>query len=305
MIWILGGDRPVENDKHRAIIEAMAKGLKKGDGGSHLMTFHPSGSSSSTKYFPDADWLDFHMMQSGHSRPDKPNAERIAEDIKIAPKKPVLDGEPCYEDHPLRGRNNWDRRNEVGFTLQWFDEWDARNAGYRAVLAGACGHTYGNHNIWQMWQPGRDPITASRTPWTEALDHPGARQMGYLKDFFMARPFWELKRDDALISKAGKEETSPIVAISQDRKFLVTYLPTGGNITLDTGKLSGEKIRGWWFNPRQNTAQLIGVFTKPNVKEFQAPGDGHNNDWVLVLEEASVDRPRIGTTYNQYEPKAE
>ncbi len=43
IIWILGGDRPIENETHRAIIRAMAQGLKKGDGGRHLMSFHPQG----------------------------------------------------------------------------------------------------------------------------------------------------------------------------------------------------------------------------------------------------------------------
>ncbi len=33
IIWILGGDRVVENDTHRAILRAMAAGLREGDGG--------------------------------------------------------------------------------------------------------------------------------------------------------------------------------------------------------------------------------------------------------------------------------
>lgn len=40
IVWMLGGDRPVENDGHKAIIRAMARGLRRGDGGAHLMTFH-------------------------------------------------------------------------------------------------------------------------------------------------------------------------------------------------------------------------------------------------------------------------
>ena len=33
IIWILGGDRPIENESHRAIVRAMAEGLREGDGG--------------------------------------------------------------------------------------------------------------------------------------------------------------------------------------------------------------------------------------------------------------------------------
>ena len=43
IVWILGGDRPIENDTHREIIRRMALGLHKGDGGTHLHTFHPTG----------------------------------------------------------------------------------------------------------------------------------------------------------------------------------------------------------------------------------------------------------------------
>src|SRR6185437_9363608 len=43
LVWILGGDRGVDNDEQKEIIRAMARGLRKGDGGSHLMTFHPPG----------------------------------------------------------------------------------------------------------------------------------------------------------------------------------------------------------------------------------------------------------------------
>ena len=65
------------------------------------------------------------------------------------------DGEPRYEDHPI----DWKPANG------WFDAADVRQAAYWAVLAGAAGHTYGDHNLWQMWQPGRAPVSSARTPW--------------------------------------------------------------------------------------------------------------------------------------------
>ncbi len=67
IVWVLGGDRPVENDHHRAIIRSMATGLRRGDGGRHLMTFHPSGGHGSAEYFHDEPWLDFNMRQNGHA----------------------------------------------------------------------------------------------------------------------------------------------------------------------------------------------------------------------------------------------
>ena len=67
LIWILGGDRNVENDGQKAVIRAMARGLRKGDGGNHLMTLHPSGGNGSSTWFHDDAWLDFNMRQNGHT----------------------------------------------------------------------------------------------------------------------------------------------------------------------------------------------------------------------------------------------
>jgi Protein of unknown function (DUF4038) len=66
IIWILGGDRPVETDTQREVLSSMARGLKKGDGSTHLITFHPGGGHSSAEYFHDEPWLDFNMRQNGH-----------------------------------------------------------------------------------------------------------------------------------------------------------------------------------------------------------------------------------------------
>src|SRR3546814_7197326 len=56
------------------------------------------------------------------------------------------------------------------------------------MLSGACGHTYGNHNIWQMLEPGRDPVSFARTGWRFAINHPGAFQAGYMRRLFESLP---------------------------------------------------------------------------------------------------------------------
>lgn len=43
IIWIVGGDRPIESETHRLIVRAMAEGLREGDGGEHLITMHTWG----------------------------------------------------------------------------------------------------------------------------------------------------------------------------------------------------------------------------------------------------------------------
>jgi len=67
LVWVLGGDRAVDSDGQKEVIRAMARGLRAGDGGAHLMTFHPPGGRGSSAWFPSDDWLDFHMRQNGHA----------------------------------------------------------------------------------------------------------------------------------------------------------------------------------------------------------------------------------------------
>ena len=69
----------METERQKAIVRAMAAGLKKGDAGRHLMTFHPSGGQSSAEWFQADLWLAFNMLQSGHGY-NHANYERIARD---------------------------------------------------------------------------------------------------------------------------------------------------------------------------------------------------------------------------------
>lgn len=280
VIWILGGDRPVEDDRHRAIIRAMAEGLEKG-GGAHLMTYHPSGGSSSADYFRDEGWLDFNMLQSGHDR-NRDNAEMIRKDYDRKPTKPCLDGEPGYEDHPDR----FDTKNG------YLDAADARRFAYWGVLAGACGHTYGCHDIWQFLNPERFPaVTAARTPWREAMKLPGSGQMKHVRALFESRPFLKLVPDDGLIaSDPAKGKDRARAARASDGSYAFAYLPTGKPVTIDSSRLGQGKPKATWFDPRDGSTRP--AESKPNSAgekshAFEPPTSGPGQDWVLILDAAN------------------
>ena len=85
IIWILGGDRNIRKESERAIIEAMAAGIKAGDEGQHLLTFHPRGPGRSSDYFHQADWLDFNMVQSSHAAHGFDNGLFMDHDYALVP----------------------------------------------------------------------------------------------------------------------------------------------------------------------------------------------------------------------------
>jgi len=58
--------------------------------------------------------------------------------------------------------------------------------------------------------------------------------------------------------------------------------------------LSGERLRAWWFNPRDGTSQLIDEFAKTDTRSFAPPMPGEQIDWVLVVDDAAKDYPPPG-----------
>ncbi|GAB4136424.1 MAG: glycoside hydrolase family 140 protein [Thermogutta sp.] len=284
IIWILGGDRNPETPGHLAVIRAMAQGLREGDGGRHLMTYHPMGGSHSAQWFHADDWLAFNMFQSGHGALHFPNYRTTLALRERTPIKPVLDGEPRYEDHPV----NW--KQDSG----WFDDWDVRQAAYWSMLSGACGHTYGNHNIWQMYEPPRRPISHARTAWKTALRHPGAEQMGLMRSILTQRPFHKLLPDQSLIRgfelEGGDHRRA---ARAEDDSFALAYLPTGGELTVTWNPPGARRIRIWWFDPRTGDVRMEGEKDAEGAISLRAPGEGRGNDWLLILDNVSADLPPL------------
>lgn len=289
VIWILGGDRPAVDDKEgdfRAVWHAMASAIEAATGGRHLITYHPMGGRSSSEWFHETPWLDFNMLQSGHGAKDGANHKMIAADYGRSPAKPVLDGEPRYEDHPV----NW--KPDLG----WFDDYDVRQAAYWALFAGAFGHTYGCHDVWQMLTPARKPVSSARTPWREAIELPGAWQMGHVRRLMLSRPFLSRIPDAALVA-GGQGEGADHVEATRDRDgaYAFVYVSTGRAVTVDLGRLSGARVKGWWFDPRTGGATTIGEWPREAMRAFTPPGTpGRGNDWVLVLDDASKRFPPPG-----------
>lgn len=283
VIWMLGGDRAPESEAHHAVIQAMANGIEDGPGGSHLTTYHPMGGRQSWEWFHEDEWLDINVYQSGHGEIDSPNYRVTAEGYALEPVKPVIDGEPRYEDHPV----NWDPANG------WFMAFDVRQALYWSVLAGAAGNTYGNHNIWQMWQPGRDPISSARTPWREALAHPGAAQSGFAKELFLSRRFLDLVPDTSILVSSVMTGAMH-VQTARDRagRYLMAYIPYGSTVEIALSSLSGNRHRAWWFDPRTGASTEIGTFARSDpqhTQRFDPPGaEMRGNDWVLVVDDVAA-----------------
>jgi hypothetical protein len=292
IIWILGGDRPIDNEEQKAIIRAMASGLRKADGGNHLMTFHPPGNAGSSQWFQADGWLDFHMRQNGHAAEFTDRYSKTRGDYDLKPTKPVIDGEPIYEDHPVSF-------NAKG--LGHSTAADVRRALYWDLFGGACGHTYGHHSVWQFWKPGRAPVNNPLQPWSEAVDQPGATQMIHGRRLIESRPILTRVPDDRVIVTDRVPTAVPgagryrfVATRDTDRTYAMVYVPVGRPFSIRMDAIKAAKVKAWWFNPRTGAATTIAEFDNVGERVFRSPDPGENLDWVLVLDDAAKNYPPPG-----------
>ncbi len=280
MIWILGGDRnPREGSQDVEVWRSMAEGITEAHGGKDkvMMSFHPqSDSQGASRWFHTDDWLDFNMFQNGHCR-DTPIYDNIKGSYDRKLIKPVLDGEPLYEDHPVCF-------NPV--ELGTSSPYDVRRYAYLNVFAGAFGHTYGCHDIWQMYSSKREGINQPHFYWSLAIDLPGAKQMKYLRRLIESRSMLDRIPDQSLILESNLASNERIQA-TRGNDYAFIYVSAGKTVTVNMGKISGNQINAYWFDPRNGKVEDLGKFENKGTKQFTPITLGYGQDWILVLDDAA------------------
>jgi hypothetical protein len=201
----------------------------------------------------------------------------IERDRKISPAKPTLDLEPNYEDHPVNPWPKWD--SATGY----FRDYDVRKQTYRSVFAGACGVTYGHHAVWQFWSPGEECVNYADRYWTEAIDRPGAYQVGYLKKLVELTGSRRIPDQSIIADGQGEAGEYATAFRTANDKLCMVYLPVGKKISVDLSFLKVKKIYIWWINPRSGKAEGHEVRTNEALMSFTPPEIGTGNDWVLVV----------------------
>ncbi|MGN0221921.1 MAG: glycoside hydrolase family 140 protein [Prevotella sp.] len=260
IIWMIGGD--IRGDKSPEVWDAMARAIKKIDG-NHIMTFHPRGRTTSAWWFNDREWMDFNMFQSGHRRYGQRNGDgdytikdNTEEDnwryvdmsFEKKPLRPVIDGEPSYEDIP-QGLHDFS-------APRWMD-YDVRRYAYWAVFGGCFGHTYGHNSVMQFIRPGLNASFGAEKPWWEAMNDPGYNQMKYLKWLMLNLPFTERVADQSVIAGTNGERYDRNIA-TRGNDYLLVYNYSGKPMDIDLTKISGKKKNVWWMNPADGTLTYIG-----------------------------------------------
>jgi len=281
IVWINGGD--IRGEEQPEVWHALGEAIKSDDP-DHLMTFHPFGRTDSSWWFHNASWLDFNMFQSGHRRYGQLNAEGdyrlkdgleednwryVLQDRERFPVKPVLDGEPSYEDIP---------QGLLDLTQPPWKASDVRRYAWWSVLAGAAGHTYGHNAVMQMHGGNGVGAYGCKTHWFDALKAPGACQMKHLRR--LMRYFMDEDRRPEPI-EPHREKYDHIAALS-GRDFLLAYSWRSGSIPLPLDELVlwPEPVAAW-YDPE--TGIIIDVCKNLSRTMHSPKPYGDGCDIVLII----------------------
>lgn len=285
IIWILGGDRNPENETDLKIWRAMAAGIREGTGGGRnaLISYHPQPNDrGSGEFFFQDPWFSFNMFQNGHCR-NTPVYDKIYAAWQREPSKPVLDGEPIYEDHPVCFN-----AKDLGTSSAY----DVRQYAYLDLFSGAFGHTYGCHDIWQFYSAEREAVNGPHVYWPAALELPGASQMKFVRKLMESHPMTERVPDQSLVLENNLPAPERVQA-TRGSDYIFIYTAAGKSFTVNLGKITGKTLGVCWLSPRNGEVKKESPIENKGTKLFKPPTSGYGQDWVLILDDTEKNYPTL------------
>ena len=266
VMWMMGGDRPAIGFED--VWRELAAGLREGDGGAHLITYHPCYGRSSAHYFHQDSTLSFNMIQTWAEWSSVHPA--VLSDALRTPPRPVVHAEGAYENGP---------EYPTGPITPLL----VRRQAWWAFLAGGF-HTYGQNQMWRI-----------EKGWEQTFDTPGAFQVARMKQILTSRNWWDLVPDQSLFaSGVGSEKTLNAAMRSGSGDYAIVYLASACKVVLHLDKIASPRVHATWLNPARDecrdagtyeTGNLAGkVFCDLRTQAFSTPSSWE--DAVLLLEAA-------------------
>jgi len=277
--WILAGDHPYKERERTERWKRIGRTVF-GQEPHAPVTTHPTGMNWPWESWREETWLDFLGYQSGHGD-HAPTLQWIHSgpahaNWRKAPRRPVLNLEPPYEDH----KAYQSRKPHSAYNI--------RRAVYWSLLcAPPAGVTYGAQGIWS-WQtePGKEPLAHAGTGvarvWSEAMKLPGSQQMKHVIDLFTSLPWTDLRpAEDLLAAQPGTSDPGRFISsvATEAGDLALFYLPVGGTLSLKPRTTAtAEPVKAFWFDPRTGKRTPARADAP---SRYNAPSQ---DDWVLVIQ---------------------
>jgi hypothetical protein len=118
--------------------------------------------------------------------------------------------------------------------------------------------------------------------------------MQFARRLLESRPFLTRVPDEAIIVTDRVPTAVPgagryrfVATRDASGTYAMVYAPVGRKFKVRMDKVTGPKVKAWWFNPRNGVATVLGEFANTGEREFVPPNPGEQLDWVLVLDDAA------------------
>lgn len=310
VVWAAAGEQTMpwylESDDQKAVSRTQLTSdwsrviadMRSLNGFDRLITTHPFESARAS--VTDTGLLDVEMQQTGHGSPTAHHAMRAWQGWRTQPVMPVISAESRYEgleiNPPVTTR-------------------DTREAFWAHVLnSGLAGHSYGANGIWQVntvQQPfGPSPSGScwGNMPWDQAMQLPGARQLGLAARFLSALPWNEfeplpvpegrlesLLRRRPLLRRVARKlgwrpaPPAPVaMGLARARSVGIAYTVSEQAFSLNLAPFKGP-VKASWIDPTNFDeypvpSGLQGRRIQVRPHRRNAAGD---SDWLLLLQPAS------------------
>jgi hypothetical protein len=297
LVWALGGDVDPENGVVPKLTD-LATGIRSMDT-VHLIVAEGHGQFAALDTFADTNWMNLNWLYFGTT--EIPYG--AASNYLRSPWLPPFQGEGWYE-------------NEHSMT-----QLQLREQGYWAVLSGAYlgNGGFGNRPLWYF--NGGPEAKPGDPTWQSQLGSPGSQSQAFLGRLFRSREHWKLVPDinhavmtagydsrtffsstwESLRSIVRREpyrlgSSSSVAARTSDGQTIIAYVPngnvTGVTVAMNEIRDPGSEAKCWWFNPRDGSNTLIGIFSTRGPRKFTPPDAA---DWVLLIDSLAANLAAPGS----------
>jgi len=201
--------------------------------------------------------------------------EQLLNAVRKLPSIPALVGEVCYEG--ILGSNGEDAQRFVFWT---------------SLLNSARGHTYEANGIWQVntklapFGPSPHGRSWGDTPWEEAYQLSGSRQVGIGKRLLERHPWWKYEPYPEWVELHWNKEDYllPYAAGIPGKVRIILILGLGGGLSIIKGIETEVSYNAFYFDPRNGKEYDLGRVIPNEKGECQPPSPPIFQDWVFVLE---------------------
>jgi hypothetical protein len=234
-----------------------------------LMTMHIKPKVEIPGVICGSKSLDFYMFQSGHRFEGLDNPFKLAEQFNAySVKRPVVNGEPCYEGH------------SYGNEFPRFTKAEVRRAVWQSLLSGAkAGTAYGAHGIWMFQHKGMtfNNVSFSGVPflWRDALQFEGAWDVSYAKWIFETYRLFDLEPNQSLVSAPEQVRAAAAAGFSRIAVYIPYQRPVAIHHDLSGYRVSLHLLDKRWV--------MVPHLLIDNGKTI-LPMSGYNTDVLLIAE---------------------